>query len=206
MQKNDKVFVLTIPRAKERIEKLEEEFKTQGIKNFEIVYGFDYLENKGMKPHVAVSNGHKQIVRDNYELPYITVFEDDVKFTSKKSWEYYVQNFKYLPEWWDVYLGGVYRPRHLSKIEGLETIMNCNNYCGLHFYTIRKQFYDKFLTTPDKAHIDKWIYRLGAASFICDPIPSIQRGVYSYHKNLAVDYSGMDKDLNLLTDDIHKVC
>jgi hypothetical protein len=195
MTKDSKVFILTIPSASFRIAQLEEELSKQGITNFEYVQGYD-AEHVPLKPHTAIAMGHKLIVENNINEEYITIMEDDIQFTSPDSWKYYVESFESLPENWHIYLGGVYRPNVLGKVEG--KFRWCQNYCGLHFYTIHKSFYTKFLSTPDDKHIDKYLYILGAASYLLHPIPSIQRGDYSIRQKRKVNYKPMERKLEFL--------
>jgi GR25 family glycosyltransferase involved in LPS biosynthesis len=102
-------------------------------------------------------------VRKYYDEPEITIFEDDIVFTSPESWKKYWEWKQELPENWDVYLGGLYSFN--KKEEATENLQKIRGeFGGLHWYTIRKKFYDTFLASPEKSetgkdtkHIDRWI-------------------------------------------------
>ena len=198
MDINSKIHVLTCKDSAFRIPELEKQFREQGITNFELVFGENISENKHEKPHTIIANGHKAIVERNLDKPYITIVEDDILFTSPNSWRYYVDSFKYLPDDWDIYLGGVYKPSYVSDINIADRLSTCSDYSGLHFYTIHQRFYKDFLKTPKNAHIDKYMFELSAKSYLLNPVPSIQQGIFSVRKNRRVDYSSLNNQLNLL--------
>lgn len=196
MIKGNKVFVLTIPRAEERRALLVAELDRQGGIDYEFVFGEDHLTT-GISPSTAVSRGHKSIVRANMDKPYITIMEDDVVFTSPASWKHYVDHFKYLPENWDMYLGGIYKPKYIDKTDH-PNILWSPRYSGFHLYTIRQKFYDKFLSADETKDIDTQMFYLGAASYFVNPVPTIQRGVFSMRRNTKVDYSLLNSKIDLL--------
>lgn len=140
-----------------------------------------YIDKYSFEPAVfkkddgkgGVREAHQNIVKKYYDAEEITIFEDDIIFTSSESWETYWEHYKELPKDWDVYLGGVYGPKEL--VDATQNLNKVNKpFCGIHWYTIRKKFYDKFLMCDERKHIDRWINHVGANTYIPKLVPSRQ--------------------------------
>ena len=89
----------------------------------------------------SINASHKQIIRYAKEnnIPEICVAEQDLTFTDKGAWDYFLKN---KPKEFDIYLGATYiLPVSNKKI------------CGFHLYIISEKYYDSFLSVPDDAHI-----------------------------------------------------
>lgn len=129
------------------------------------------------KPFTGISRAHKQIIdfAKNSQLPYVTVAEDDIKFTSPKSWKYYIDN---MPEEFDIYLGSV------SGGVVDEAAGTVAWWSGMILYTVHQRFYDAFLKADEQKNIDKWLSGTGLEEIerllgrppvykICYPIAAI---------------------------------
>lgn len=126
------------------------QLENQGITNY-VLHDAVMLKN----PTEGVAQAHKNVVLANYNQEETIIFEDDVVFTKPDSWEKYLEWKKELPENWSVYLGGYYRASKTIDIsDNLHLLRNAFN--GMHCYTIRKSFYDKFLSCPKDRHIDNF--------------------------------------------------
>ena len=151
---------------------LLEQLTTQKIKE----YSFESPVIIPKNGTLGVSKAHRNIVKKYYDSEEITIFEDDIVFTSKKSWKKYWKWKEELPEDWDVYLGGYYTfTKRLDVTENLDRIGGF--FTGLHWYTIRKPFYDRFLEHSAKSsekNIDRYIGYTGAKVYAPKLLPSRQ--------------------------------
>lgn len=139
-----------------------------------------------------ISRSFKRIVAFAKEnrLPFTTIAEDDLFFTSKKSWAYYLEHF---PKDFDTYLGGIYAGR---ITDGRIT----DGYSGHTLITVHERFYDFFLSADESKHLDRWlggfckekIYR------VCTPFVCRQLGGYSESHKRIQDYSMYEKDFTYL--------
>jgi len=146
-------------------------------------------------PFVNISRSHKQIIRDaklhNYD--YVFIAEDDLRFSSKRSLDYFLQN---MPDSFDLYFGMIYT----GNIEDGRIV---HGFSGMQFYCASKKFYDTFLSIPENKHIDVWLgqhcheYEL----YCCDPF--ICYGESGYSDNFRRQWTFDEKSLprNLLKDD-----
>lgn len=118
-----------------------------------IKYKIPYKIWHGMVSPIAVtgiSRSHRQIVdfAKNTGMPTVTIGEDDIRFTSPKSWKYYLDN---MPEEFDIYLGTV------SGGEVDEEKKEVMGWSGLILYTVHERFYNAFLAAEDGQNIDRWL-------------------------------------------------
>lgn len=125
-------------------------------------------------------------------LPHITIAEDDLIFTSKKSWQYYLDNW---PDDFDLYLGGIYA----GRLDGNRII---DRYNGHTLITVHERFYDVFLRDdPNEHHLDSSLGNLSSQYKFIVTIPFVvkQMGGYSENKKRVIDLSGYEKDWAYLT-------
>lgn len=117
----------------------------------------------------GVSKAHKQIVAyaKQYELPEITIAEDDIKFPAEDGYEYFLSK---KPEDFDLYLGGIYR----GEIKDGKT----TDFSSLHLYIIKAKFYDTFLGIDETKHLDTELAGKGDYH-VCYPFAAIQHNGYS---------------------------
>jgi len=117
---------------------------------FKIWYGFK-VEGK---PFKAISKSHKQIVQfaKNSGMETVTVGEDDIQFTSPKSWKHYIDN---MPEDFDIYLGSV-SGGVVDEAAGTVAVWS-----GMILYTVNQRFYDVFLKSDEEKNIDRWLSGTG---------------------------------------------
>ena len=160
----------TIERA-DRLQSFMEQMNQQTIP-FKVWHGFtDNL------PFKAISRSHKQIVEyaKNSNLPSITIAENDILFTSPKSWATYL---KQMPEDFDLYLGSI------SGGNVDEKTKTADQWSGLILYTVHQRFYDAFLAADEMKNIDRWLSGLGLEEIekllgrkpvykVCYPLPAI---------------------------------
>lgn len=153
-------------------------------------------DDRKIMPFENISASHKMIVRDakNNELESVLIAEDDFRFSSKRSLEFFLEN---IPEDYDLYMGCIYTGT-------IQDRRITHGFSGLQFYCIHQKFYDTFLSAPPKKHLDTW---LGTQChlynfFCCDPF--IAYGESGYSDNFKKQWVFEENKLprNLLKDDI----
>lgn len=128
---------------------------------------------------MGISRAHKQIVQDAKDkgLPCVCIAEDDMYFTSKNSWQYFLDN---IPMDYDLYLSGIYcgKPDENSII---------SDFCGLHLYIVNQRFYDKFLSVSENQHLDRGMKDAGGKYVVCIPTVAKQYDGWSENKGIMVN-------------------
>ena len=121
-------------------------------------------------PCRGISKAHKQIVKyakDN-SLPEILIAEDDLKFTSKGSFEFFLKN---KPKDFDIYLAGIY----FGELNRDNIV---RDFSGLTCYIINHKFFDTFLSVPENDNIDRCLKNKGKF-IVCNPFAVIQYNGFS---------------------------
>lgn len=169
-------------RRLDRWKLLVAELYTQEIKDFRIwkSVAADYAET-------GIAVAHKQIVLDaqRRRLPFVTIAEDDIRFTGSGAWKYYVDN---LPDDFDLYLGGLLFGSRIKKDRTIET------FAGTHLWTIHSRFFDTVLAVPERKNIDSALGHKGRF-VVCDPLVAKQHVTYSDRDKKVVDQSDYYKRL-----------
>lgn len=168
----DTLNIIYDSRRQEKYELLVNELKEQGITQYKI---WDCI----MLPSVvdSIAESHKMIIRDAMEqgLDRCFVAEDDLMFTCKGAWDYYLKN---MPDKFSLYLGGTY----------VVPISN-NIVCGFHLYCIHKDFYKQLLDVKQGQHIDTAMNDIKGDYHFCYPFPALQRSGFSANNKAVVDYN-----------------
>lgn len=161
-----------------RIPILLKELEQQGITGYKLWEG----KHDSKSVVKAINLSHKMIVEDALErgLEYVTIFEDDIKFTDFGAWDYYLIN---KPKSFDIYLGGIY----LGDILPDNTV---KSFTALHCYTIHSKFYATFLSTPNDKHIDRSLDNLGDF-YVCNPFIAVQHSGYSSNTGKDETYDNL---------------
>lgn len=161
-----------------RIPILLNELQQQGITEFNIVEGIH--DTKSVVRSINLS--HKKIVQQALDegLEFCIIFEDDIKFTDKGAWDYFL---KQKPKHFDLYLGGIY----LGDIDPDNTT---KAFTALHCYIIHSRFYATFLSTPYNVHIDRSLDNLGKY-VVCQPFVAIQANGYSSNTGKEETYENL---------------
>lgn len=159
----------------ERLPLLQREFALQGVE-FSLHQG-------AILPHsvvASINKSHKDLVRAAKagNLPEICIAEDDLMFTHRNSWAYFLSQ-KPHPNDYDLYVAATYVVPH----EPLEI-------CGFHLYFVSAKFYDRFLAVPDNEHIDSIMNKIEDRQYkVCYPFPALQRAGYSQNARAFSDYN-----------------
>ena len=116
----------------------------------------------------------------------ILIAEDDVKYTAKMAFEYFIINE---PKDYDLYLGGI----TYGKIN---TDNSVKDFAGTHFYKIHQRFYKTFLSLPEEKDIDRSLAHKGKF-IVCNPFVAIQQNGYSDNQKKYQNYDIYIKDRQL---------
>lgn len=157
--------ILHLRNREDRMDILRRELQTQGITDYNIVYGFTDQDAKR-----NISKGHRGIVEKakSEGLPFVIIAEDDIKFTHPTSYQRFLET---LPLDCDIYLSSIYSGdiREDNTVEW---------FCGMTLYAVMEQFYDTFLSVDKDDHIDRSLKGLGKY-VVANPFVAIQHPGYS---------------------------
>lgn len=172
----------------ERRENLLKELKSQGITDYELWDGVYLGARATVKATINAS--HKQIVRyaKMAEWDSVIIAEDDITFTNKDSWNYFLINE---PDVYDIYLGMIY----LGSINDNNIV---KEFTGLTLYSIKSSFYEKFLSVPDEDHIDRLISDVGGVFKVCRPFVCKQLNGFSSNTGKDENYDDLLKNREFL--------
>lgn len=175
---------IIVGKRKQRLPKLLETLNSQGITDYELWDGI-YLPSV----KAGINAAHKQIVEyaKLAEWPEVCIAEDDIEFTSPKSWEYFIQQ---KPKYFDLWLGMVYLGQPDS--DGLVDI-----FTGMTLYVVRKEFYDTFLSVDPNEHIDRALGGLGVYK-VCHPFVCKQYNGFSANTGKHENYDQLLKNREFL--------
>lgn len=140
-------------------------------------------------PITGCSNSHKKIILWALanKLRSVVIFEDDIEFTCKRSWECFKNTFSHCPDDFDIYLGGSYHLQDLVPV--YPGIVMLHKFSGTHCMVINHTIYDHILKCPAGIPIDVWICKHPGKFYLCYPMPAIQSVGYSDIIKGPVDYS-----------------
>lgn len=160
------INIIHLPNRTDREESFKKELKEQDISDYQVWEGI--IDPK--IPARGISKAHKQIVRyaSNSSLQEILIAEDDLKFTSKGAFEFFLKN---KPKDFDIYLAGIY-------FGELNEDNSVRDFSGLTCYIINQKFFDTFLSMPEHDNIDRCLRNKGEF-IVCNPFTIIQYNGFS---------------------------
>ncbi|HRN91896.1 MAG TPA: hypothetical protein PLE75_02765 [Ferruginibacter sp.] len=167
--------IIHLSKREDRLALLKDQLIIQGISDYKLWEGIVDKSN----PAKGISKAHKQIVAwaKKEKLKSIVIAEDDVKFTAKGAYNYFIKN---KPTQYDLYLGGIY----YGKIKEDHTV---SDFAGMMLYIIHERFYDVFLSVHEESDIDRSLANKGTF-VVCNPFVAIQHEGYSDNKKAFVNY------------------
>lgn len=133
----------------------------------------------------SISLSFKRIIQSakSRGLCEVCIIEDDLMFASTGAWSYFIAN---KPKRFDIYLGGNYllnNPDSYSKPH-----YKVEEYVGNQLIVVSEKYYDRFLSVPNKAHIDTAQKGLGDF-YACWPMVALQRPGFSANAGTKVNYN-----------------
>ncbi len=166
--------IIHLEHRKDRFKLLENQLVEQNIVNYRLWEG---IVDKN--PKRGIAKAHKQIIEwaNNQKLPSILIAEDDIKFTARGAFKYFLQNE---PKDYDIYLGGI--------IYGnINSDNSVNDFSGTHLYKINKRFYNTFLSLSEEKDIDRSLANKGKF-VVCNPFAAIQHNGFSDNQKKDQNY------------------
>lgn len=169
---------IIVGNRSERMPRLMEELKVQGITDYELWDGI----YKHKFPKENINAAHKQIIEyaKLAEWDMVIVAEDDVKFFAPGAWDYFLAN---IPLDFDLYLSSVY----MGDIKEDNTV---HNFCGFGLYVCHSRFYDTFLETDPHDHIDRSLSGKGRF-VVCNPFVAEQYDGHSSNTGKEEKYGNL---------------
>lgn len=147
------------PQLKEEIKRFREERALSIVKQskqfcFQVRFWEGITDNKTF-PCVNIMKAFKKIVMYAKEenLPFVVIGEDDLFFTGRGAWQYYLDNF---PKDFDLYSAGIYS----GQIQEGRII---NGFSGNTLISVKESFYDFLLSANEdplglgQGHLDRWL-------------------------------------------------
>lgn len=174
-------LVINLPARTDRLIHIKNELKDW---DFQIVNGV-----RAEKVIQGIGQAHVNCVllAKQNDWDQVLIMEDDVELR-KGCEEYLNLAFKCTPNDWELLLGGIYH----GKVFKYNDYWNkTGEFCGLHFYIVRKSAYDKVLEYDGKHHIDRWMNRYGTRlnTYVTSKFVAIQQEGYSDNVNKNVNYA-----------------
>lgn len=188
-------MVIHDARRTDRYNTLIQELKSQHIHPDDIHW---MPSVQASTPIAGISQAHRACIQKARDLglPYVTIFEDDIKFTSPCSFRRYMDAFACLPPTWDLYFGGLLSCIGRRPINSL--FCGALDIAGLQCYTVHQRFYSAFLQAPDTIHIDRWLLPKGRAkAYILVPYIAVQHDGFSDQQSRHMTHSTLHKSVDL---------
>lgn len=166
----------------EDYERLITEFERQGV---DYKFWDAIIDRNSVVNSIAAS--HKMIIQDAKDngLVEVCVAEQDVFFTSDKSWKWFLDN---KPPIYDIYSAGNYLP---INTEGRRGAFKVECIVGFHLYFCHSRYYDVFLNTRPDVHIDT---EQKGLLYTCYPFAALQRSGFSANNKAQVNYNSILKE------------
>lgn len=130
-------------------------------------------------------------------LPRVCIAEDDIIFSSPRSWQYFIDN---IPDAYDLFYGGIYS----GQVENGRIV---NGFSGNTLMIVPENFYDEFILRCDEAilkgdHLDRYLGNFAHQKNyrICEPYICYQLTGYSDRMRRYTQHREFLSDMNLLKD------
>jgi len=193
-----KAYCIHLPKRIDREGNMYKELNYFVPNQYTIIDGEEHPIGK-----IGVSRSFKKVITEakKLKLPYVLIFEDDVKFTSDKSREGFQKALDNLPPNWDILLGGIYADNNLYDFNYY--IKRVDLFSALHCVLIRDTMYDKILEHKEDMYktidLDLYISRLpNVNKFLVYPMIAIQYIGESDTVNKTVNYSNLLEKYDIL--------
>jgi hypothetical protein len=159
----------------ERLQTLKEQLRSNNVTDYEFWEGVYRPSIKA-----SINEAHKQIVMYAKIAGWkeVCIAEDDLIFTSPKSWEYFLDN---KPKDYDLYLSMIYlgEPDENNEVK---------DFTGLTMYCVHERFYDTFLNTPYDDHLDRLLSKTEGKFVVCNPFVAKQTNGFSSNTGKMENY------------------
>lgn len=176
--------IIHLPHRFDRLALLQRELESENITEVRIWGGIICIEN----PCTGISRAHKQVVQYAMEsnLPEILIGEDDLHFSSRGAFNYFMHQ---KPIEYDLYLGGLSG----GKVSRDKLV---DDFSGLLLYMVHARFYKTFLSIDETKNLDRAL-KFHGRYVVCDPQPVVEHEGYSDNLKAFEDFHACFKDRNL---------
>lgn len=180
-----KLNIIFDSRRHERYEPLIAELSRQNITNYELFPCIIYDNVVA-----SINASHKMIVREAKKLGLeeVLIGEDDLMIPHEKGFEWFLKN---KPDIYEIYAAASYMA---FKRPDSHRAIRVDCIVGFHLYFVHSRYYDIFLETDDKKHIDT--EQKGKFMYVCYPFAALQRQGYSWNNKAIVNYNSIITDPN----------
>lgn len=183
-------LVINLPERTDRLADFKKELIYLPCSNLRVVSGI-----KHTIPYKGIATAHLNCVeiakQNGWEA--VLIMEDDIKFQGKEqTYDHLLNCLSDVPKDWEILLGGVYGNY------GRKQIMPVNKYwtkvdefCGLHFYIVNSNCYDKILAYDEDTHIDRWMNKGGERlkCYVTSKFIATQKDGLSDNTKAKTDYA-----------------
>jgi GR25 family glycosyltransferase involved in LPS biosynthesis len=152
-----------------------------------------------LQPERGIGQAHTEAIKHAkiMGLDKICIMEDDIVFQGKeKTIPYFNECLNNLPSDWNILMGGVYNRGATFKEN--EYWNKLTTFCGLHFYIVNANCYDKLLTWNGIDHFDRWISKQNLSIFVTDKYIAHQMDGYSDNAKANTKYNDEHLDIHRL--------
>lgn len=187
-------LVINLDRRKDRLAKFGEEFSA--------FFGNDcsftrVQAERGTPAMKFIAMSHRKAVTMAKAMgaECACIMEDDVRFTSERSFGYAQTCFADTPSEWDFLFGGV-----LSQEDGdvYHDWVSLKDFSGMHFYVIHSRAYDRFIAMSSDMHIDRWVASENFVRYTTRKIFATQHSGFSDNARKHVEYERMVDNRNFV--------
>jgi hypothetical protein len=135
----------------------------------------------------SINASHKMIVAKAKKegLVEVCIGEDDLMFPNENGFEWFLKN---KPNVYDIYAACNYVGK---KPTGQKGAFRSDVIVGFQLYVVHSRYYDTFLNTPDKHHIDA--EQKSPLMYFCYPHAALQRPGFSANNKTICNYNSVLK-------------
>jgi hypothetical protein len=188
--------ILNIIHLENRLDRLQSLMEETNLQNIAYKVWPGVTTHQAYTNHRNINSAHKAIVKDAQEkkLPQVIIAEDDIKFSEKGAWKYYLSQ---TPKEFDLYAGVIYDGEvdpETNRIISTKGMSGTNT-----LYTISEKFYPFFLATDNSKHLDRELGRFGNINqyYVCSPMVVTQIGGWSDNHKRTLHYDEYLRDIKL---------
>ena len=136
--------------------------------------------------HLNIAEAHKNCIKRaiNNNLDRVIIMEDDVMFVVPGAYKRFLELSETLPRNWDIFSSGSYDYQKAETYS--DTIVRVTSLSGLHCYMVNKRYYNRFLETSTKSHLDKL---LRGSLYMASPMLALQHDTYSDNVKRVTTYN-----------------
>ena len=194
------ICVINLPERIDRLNQFSHQIKKiLSNSSYNIIEGI-----RDKNPMVGIAKAHTnciKLAKDN-NWPYVLICEDDLIFkaNNNNTLNKYIRNaLDNAPDDFNILLGGLYNSGKLTSYN--QFWYKTNEFCGLQFYIVHNNCYDRILAFTNNMHIDRWYAHTKGANlncFVTKQFFALQSNGLSDNVNKEVNYDRLLLGFKLL--------